>query len=140
MASIVIASGERRGDYYPLGRRTNVIGRRESLPIQILDDRVSRKHLQIRFDRAAARYFAVDMGSKNGVFVNGVKIATETPLRHGDRIHLGDTELLFTDRDYDADAPALHRLKRPGEDRRVTDLDWQWTSNAQSHSDLCLTP
>ena len=50
MASLIVTSGKQEGDYYPLGRRTNVIGRDEALFIQILDNMVSRKHLQIRFD------------------------------------------------------------------------------------------
>ena len=39
MASIIVMTGTQKGDYYPLGRRTNVIGRDEALPVQILDDR-----------------------------------------------------------------------------------------------------
>ena len=123
MATLVVSSGDHRGEYYPLGRRTNVVGRGEALPIQILDDQVSRKHLQIRFDPITGHYSAIDMGSKNGVFVNGVRITTETRLRDHDRIRLGGTLLLFAQRDSDGDAPAMHRLKRPGEVLRVTDLD-----------------
>jgi len=29
MASIIVMSGKNKGDYYPLGRRTTVIGRAE---------------------------------------------------------------------------------------------------------------
>ncbi|MBN1359163.1 MAG: FHA domain-containing protein [Sedimentisphaerales bacterium] len=124
MASIVIASGEHRGDCYPLGRRTNVVGRAEALPIQVLDNRVSRKHLQVRFDPLTGRYAAIDMGSKNGVFVNGIRITAETRLRHRDRIRLGGTLLLFADGDGDVDASVLHRFKRAGESHRVTDFDY----------------
>ena len=54
MASIIIISGEQKGEYLPLGRRIDVIGRAESLPMQILDDMVSRKHLRIRYNRLAS--------------------------------------------------------------------------------------
>ena len=37
MASLIITSGEQEGRFYPLGRRTNVIGRDEALLIQIQD-------------------------------------------------------------------------------------------------------
>ena len=40
MASIIVVSGTQKGDYYPLGQRTNVIGRDEALPIQILEHRL----------------------------------------------------------------------------------------------------
>jgi pSer/pThr/pTyr-binding forkhead associated (FHA) protein len=51
MGSIIVISSVDKGKYYPLGKRTNVIGRDEALPIQILDQKVSRKHMQIRFDK-----------------------------------------------------------------------------------------
>ena len=123
MASIVIASGEHRGDRYPLGRRTNVIGRAESLPIQVLDDMVSRKHVQVRFDAATTRYSVLDMSSKNGVFLNGRRVTGETPLTHHDRICIGGTMLLFSQRDPDGNATVLHRFNRPGERQRLTQAD-----------------
>ena len=58
MASIIVISGESEGDYYPLGQRTTVFGRAESVPAQILDERVSRRHLQIRYEPANGRYYA----------------------------------------------------------------------------------
>ena len=59
MASIVILTGPQKGDYYPLGQRTNVVGRDEALPIQILDELVSRKHMQICFDRQQKQYYVI---------------------------------------------------------------------------------
>lgn len=47
MASLTVTSGPHEGDYYPLGRRTLVIGRDEGCPAQIVDDQVSRKHAQV---------------------------------------------------------------------------------------------
>jgi len=64
MASIIVATGKQKGDYYPLGHRTNVVGRDEALPIQILDEHVSRKHMQIRFDKDRQKFIQND-GSKN---------------------------------------------------------------------------
>jgi len=123
MASIAITNGERGVDCYPLGRRTTVVGRAEALPIQILDDLVSRKHLQIRYNPATGRYAAVDMGSKNGVFVNGVKIRMETLLTDRDRIRIGNVVLQFTERDGVVDETVLHRFKKVGEGLKPTHLD-----------------
>jgi pSer/pThr/pTyr-binding forkhead associated (FHA) protein len=100
MASIIIMSGPKKGDYYPLGQRTNVIGRDEALLIQILDEHVSRKHLQIHFDKDKGQYSALDMKSKHGVFINGGKINNETALADGDQIYIGQTDLLFTEKDF----------------------------------------
>ena len=120
MASLIVTSGKREGDCYPLGRRTSVIGRDEALLIQILDNMVSRKHLQIRFDEKTGRYYAYDMKSRNGVYINNQRISGETPLADGDVILVGLTTLLFVDKDFkDKDSALLH-YKKVGERMRVT--------------------
>ncbi|MHC4482824.1 MAG: FHA domain-containing protein [Planctomycetota bacterium] len=123
MASIIVVSGPKKGDYYPLGQRTNVIGRSESLPIQILDDLVSRKHVQIHFEQSKQRYYALDMKSKHGVFVNGKRIKNDTALAEGDQIRIGDTTLLFTVKDFPDRESALSHFKKAGERIRTTLID-----------------
>ena len=123
MASIMVMSGAQKGDYYPLGRRTNVIGRDEGAPIQILDEHISRKHMQIRFDPDKEQYSAVDMKSKHGVFINGGKIHDETPLADDDQIHIGQTDLLFTKEDFTDRESALSHFKKVGERMRATIMD-----------------
>jgi len=123
MASIIVATGPQKGDYYPLGHRTNVIGRDEAVPIQILDEHVSRKHMQIRFDKDNGQYYALDMKSKLGVFINGNKIANETALADGDQIGLGQTTLLFTIKDFEDCESALSHFKKVGERIRPTQID-----------------
>jgi pSer/pThr/pTyr-binding forkhead associated (FHA) protein len=120
MASLFIISGERKGSYYPLGHRTNVIGRNETLPIQILDERVSRQHLQIRYDKQKDGYYALDMKSRHGVLINDKKITEETALVDGDEILIGQTTLLFTERDFDDWESALSHFKKVGERMRPT--------------------
>lgn len=124
MASIIVTSGVQKGDYYPLGQRTNVIGRAESLPIQLLDDLVSRKHMQIHFDKDKNQYSVVDMKSKHGVFVNGAKIGEETVLVDGDQVLVGQTTLLFTEKDFDDRESALSHFKKVGERMRPTRIDY----------------
>ena len=123
MASIIVASGDQKGDYYPLGHRTNVIGRDEALPIQILDELVSRKHMHIRFDQDNNRYYALDMKSKHGVFINGGKINNQIPLKDGDQIYIGQTDLLFTEKDFTDRESALSHFKKVGERIRPTVID-----------------
>ena len=115
MASIIIISGPEKDKYYPLGSRTNVIGRDEALPIQILDPRISRKHMQIRFDKERNCYYAVDMKSKHGVFINGVQIKDEVVLSDNDYIQIGDTIILFALKDFDNRESALNHYKKVGE-------------------------
>ncbi|MBW7988947.1 MAG: FHA domain-containing protein [Planctomycetes bacterium] len=123
MASIIIMSGSKKGDYYPLGQRTNVIGRDEALLIQILDEHVSRKHVQIHFDKDKGQYFALDMKSKHGVFINGDKINNETALSDGDQIYIGQTDLLFTEQDFADRESALSHFKKVGERFRPTMIE-----------------
>ena len=122
MASLFIISGDQKGDYYPLGVRTNVVGRDEALPIQILDDLVSRKHLQIRYDKRQRRYFALDMKSKHGVFINDRKITEETALADGDEVLIGDTTLLFTEKKFEDWESAMSHFKKVGERMRPTQI------------------
>ena len=124
MASIFIMTGKQKGDYYPLGRRTNVIGRDEALPIQVLDDRISRKHMQIRFDADKGWYYALDMNSRHGVFVNNSKITDETLLKDGDYITIGGIGLFFTVKDFDDHESALSHFKKVGERERPTHIDF----------------
>jgi len=120
MASIIVISGEQKGEYLPLGRRTNVIGRAEALPMQILDDMVSRKHLRIRYDENTKEHYAEDMNSKHGVIINNRKITVQATLREGDQIRIGQTTLLFTDKDFDDSESALSHFKKVGERQRPT--------------------
>jgi len=70
-----------------------VIGRSPECQITIEDPLVSRQHARIavRSDRA----FVMDLGSRNGVRVNGELIRGDTPLRHNDRVRLGTQDLVF---------------------------------------------
>ncbi len=123
MATVIITSGEQKGDYYPLGHRTNVIGRAENVPIQILDDLISRKHLQIHFVKEECRYYALDMRSRHGVSINGGKISDEAVLVEGDEILIGQTTLLFTEKEFDDRESALSHFKKAGERVRPTHIE-----------------
>jgi len=121
MASIIVISGNQAGEFLPLGRRTSMIGRaEESLSLQVLDDLVSRKHMRIRFDEGTNRYYAEDMKSKHGTFINGRKITDKTALAEGDEIVIGQTKLLFTEKDFDSRESVLTHYKKVGERSRST--------------------
>ena len=69
-----------------------VIGRSREADIRVSDVNVSRRHAEVR--QEGAGYWIVDMGSTNGLEVNG-KRAERARLRDGDRILLGSTEIVF---------------------------------------------
>ncbi|MCP4707187.1 MAG: FHA domain-containing protein [Planctomycetes bacterium] len=116
-------TGQQEGDYYSLGKRTNVIGRDEALPIQILDERISRKHLKIHYHPDKDTYYAVDMNSKHGVFVNGEKINEQTELSNDAIITIGSTSLMFTLKDFANREDASLHYKKVGEKFRGTVQD-----------------
>ncbi|MHC4215979.1 MAG: FHA domain-containing protein [Planctomycetota bacterium] len=128
MASVIIISDKQKGDFYRLGERTNVIGRDESLPIQILDHTVSRKHLRIRFNKRTWTYCADDMTSKNGVKINELKIDKDTILKNGDIITIGNTELMFTVKDFFDRQSSLEHIKKLGERQHPTKTIDKWDS------------
>ena len=123
MGSLIVTSGKQRGEYLPLGQRTSVIGRAETLPLQVLDDRVSRRHCRISFDKDSKKYYAEDMNSKHGTRINMRRIGERTALAEGDQIIVGETRLLFTEKDFDTKESALMHYKKVGEKSRATRMD-----------------
>jgi pSer/pThr/pTyr-binding forkhead associated (FHA) protein len=72
------------------------IGRSPQMDIQIDDPFASGRHARI-YERDGFFYVA-DMGSTNGTFLNGERLASEEQLRAEDRIRIGDTEFLYEKR------------------------------------------
>lgn len=119
MATLFIASGAHEGRWFPLKKKSLVLGRDESLLGQIVDGGVSRKHLTVRYDAGSDSYLALDMNSKNGVFVNDERVDGESQLKDDDLIRIGDTLLLFITQDFEGDNNALNFYRQRGE--RVKD-------------------
>jgi hypothetical protein len=70
-----------------------LIGRSATCQLSLDDPLVSRNHavLTVGTDSVVLE----DLGSRNGVRVNGARIEGERPLVHGDRITIGSQELLM---------------------------------------------
>lgn len=77
------------------------IGRASDCSIPIKDRYLSRKHAEIVADGGA--WVLKDCGSANGTYLNGSRVERDQPLRTGDRIRLGDTELLFEASEHNTD-------------------------------------
>ena len=63
------------------------------------------------------------MKSKHGVFINGRRISDETVLADGDQIMIGQTTLLFTEKDFDDRESAFSHYKKVGERSYPTRLE-----------------
>lgn len=69
------------------------LGRATECTIPIRDRYLSRRHAEIAFDENA--WIVRDLGSVNGTLLNGARLHGSAPLRPGDKITLGDTEIVF---------------------------------------------
>ena len=74
--------------------RRLTIGRGKENDIVLDDTATSRRHAEIF--SAADGFYACDLDSRNGVFVNKVKINNPFHLSHGDRVVIGDTLVYFS--------------------------------------------
>lgn len=70
------------------------MGRSEQCSIVINDTTISRTHAMIQCTDAD-EFYLVDMGSRNGTFVNERRVSTPVLLRTGDQISLGQTVIVF---------------------------------------------
>jgi pSer/pThr/pTyr-binding forkhead associated (FHA) protein len=81
----------------PIAGERTVIGRDDSNDVVLADDMAaSRVHAVI--ERYPAGWTIRDLGSANGTYVNGDRLAAEQALRPGDEIRVGATSLVFRDR------------------------------------------
>ena len=69
-----------------------VLGRSREADVRVADVNVSRRHAELR--QEGAGYWIVDLGSTNGLEVNGKRV-DRARVRDGDRITLGSTEVVF---------------------------------------------
>lgn len=115
MPSLVVTHAQAIGDYFKFSEPLVSVGREDDCTIQVLDEKVSRKHLQIRFDPATSLHYAGDYRSANGVFVNGKQILEDVALNDGDRIRIGDTTLIYFTAEFPDKAAAHAAVKKAGE-------------------------
>jgi len=90
----------RRGARVRVGGRTSVVGsggavlgRSREADIQVDDANVSRRHAELR--PSGASWTVRDLGSTNGVKVNGRRIQGAQSLKTGDTITLGTSDIVF---------------------------------------------
>lgn len=72
---------------------TIILGRANECTVPIKDRYLSRRHAEIVL--VDGSWVVRDCGSVNGTMLNGTKLTSAQQLRPGDRITLGDSELVF---------------------------------------------
>ena len=94
---LVVISGPSFGEMYRLKGDRTVLGRGDNADVRVLDDGISRAHSAV--EREGGKLVLMDLGSTNGTFWNGTRIARQE-LSDGDKISIGSTTILkFTYQD-----------------------------------------
>src|SRR5215211_7308730 len=98
---LIIEDDEGRKTVVPFVRDEITVGRQEGNTIRLTERNVSRRHARLLRHNGAI--LLEDLGSYNGVRVNGDRVAGQAALHHGDLIQIGDYDLAVQQ---EADRPA----------------------------------
>ncbi|MGB7433492.1 MAG: FHA domain-containing protein [Ahrensia sp.] len=95
---LVVVNGPGRGCSREIYYGMNSVGRSpdERISIDFGDTSISREaHAYIVYDEKQADFYIQHGGKSNLVRLNGSPVLAPQPLKHGDRIEMGKSELLF---------------------------------------------
>ena len=92
IVSLVVLDGPDAEASLEFGEKQIYIGRREKNDLILTDEKASRMHAYIAYERH--RHVIHDAGSLNGTYLNDEKVETAC-LCHGDKIKMGNTVLLY---------------------------------------------
>jgi FHA domain-containing protein len=87
-----VVGGRDRGARFTMVTDTLTIGRESEMDAVLSDPRASRRHARLYVQGDAL--IVEDLGSTSGTALNGVRLAGPAALRAGDRLRMGETELL----------------------------------------------
>ena len=73
---------------FPLIQPSLLIGKAEECDMVLPRPGVSSRHCRV--DVRNGDVFVTDLGSTNGTYVDGMRIASETPLKHGAKLKIGE--------------------------------------------------
>ncbi len=93
MPSLVWLNGKDCGKRLPLTDEAIYLGRGNGAAARVRDEQASRRHAKLVLSKEEARL--VDLGSANGVLVDGEPIEVERRLFGGEILQIGETELAF---------------------------------------------
>src|SRR5438093_462519 len=91
MMKLIIEDDEGRKTVVPLVRDEITIGRQDGNTIRLTERNVSRRHARLLKENG--NVLIEDLGSYNGVRVNGEKITGRTRIKEGDLVEIGDYDL-----------------------------------------------
>jgi pSer/pThr/pTyr-binding forkhead associated (FHA) protein len=87
---LVVASGSKAGQVIPITAPKFIIGRADDCHLKPRSELISRYHCAVISEDG---YVAIrDLGSKNGVYLNGERVSMEHELKNGDKLGVGPLE------------------------------------------------
>src|ERR1700753_3656606 len=99
MPELIVNYPDRAPENLQLGRLRITIGRSARNDVCVPAPFASRVHAEVR--REGDQYLLQDLGSANGTYYNGSKIDHAVALSHGGRVQIGETEIVFKEREAD---------------------------------------
>ncbi len=94
---ILFINGARAGESLTLTDAAVTVGREEGNILRLDSEGVSRFHGQIRRDNGV--YLVDDLGSTNGIKINGTPVRLSAVLKEGDMVEFGSQKLRISDLD-----------------------------------------
>jgi hypothetical protein len=105
-ARLLIRTPAGRTFEFPLDAPVTVIGRSAACDLTLESLYASRRHARIEL--SARKHIVVDEKSKNGVFVNGKRIAKPQALEPGDEVRIGDVSMIYSPPRADEESTRLY--------------------------------
>jgi pSer/pThr/pTyr-binding forkhead associated (FHA) protein len=112
LASLLFRSGDQKGRRLPIKVPVVNIGRGDYNDIVIADASVSTMHAKLQ--RREAIWILTDLGSTNGTYVEGERLAGETALTPGTTLKFGDVVAMFEPLDDQVPASRTNQTRMMG--------------------------
>jgi len=125
--------------WIPITSGSFVIGRRRGLDLTLASPTVSGRHAEILF--VGENLFIHDLGSRNGTFVNRVRVEQPTPLGAGDHIELADVEFRLDFRPSLIAPPAANeRYEETVAEFSMLDAEWMFSQMEELIANHAVVP
>ena len=91
-ACLTVLTGAATGHIHKLQRGATLLGRAPQVEVKLPDEGVSRTHARVKVE--SSQMWLEDLDSRNGTFLNGIRITEPAVLKEGDKIQIGRTTVL----------------------------------------------
>lgn len=105
MSRVTITDGPDVGNSFDLRDGEKIVGRAPGSDILLPQFGVSRRHARFSVNKGLVQ--VEDLGSSNGTYVNGMRLAAPHSLKHGDEVRMGAYTLLYQSDDATTSDPVI---------------------------------